>query len=1671
MRRAVRSKRCLVVLLLGFIGLAGWLALPGHLRSWLEPTAHAAAMTFVVNSAADPGDGTCNASNCTLREAISAANNNSGLDSINFNIAGAGVKTINLTSALPIITSPVLIFGFTQPGYAGTPLIELNGTGAGAGQHGLQLASGGSFVIALTINRFGGDGVRITGAGGNVVLDNYIGTNNAGSLAQGNAGAGVRVTDSPNNTVGGGFCASFLGCSESQLKYGVISGNVANGVVIEGVGATGNVVQRSYIGTNATGTAAVGNADAGVFVNNSPNNTIGGTTGTSPGACTGPCNVISGNVGGNSGVGVRITGTASGNRVVGNFIGTDVNGTSALPNSRGGLTVSAPGTIIGGTTAAERNVISGNNIVNVGVPAGATGVQIQGNFIGTNKDGTASLGSISFGIFVLAPITIGGTTGTTPGGPCTGACNLISGNSTGILILASGVQVQGNYIGTDVTGNLDVGNFDGVFIENGSNVVIGGTTPAARNVISGNALNGVKITDDGSGGGGDDNLVLGNYIGTRANGTQALRNFGAGVFIGRNVRRTIIGGTSPGAGNVISGNAIGVSVDGTQPVSGLNPPSENRIEGNLIGTDTVGLAALPNTEVGVRIFEAPSNTIGGTSLAARNVISGNVDGIQINDPGSQGNQVQGNLIGTDVNGTVALPNLLNGVVIFNAPNNTVGGTTSSARNVVSGNENGIDIQGLNAIGNQVRGNYIGTSASGTSAVPNLSDGVVIHNRAANNTIGGTASGARNLISGNGENGVRIFDSNATGNRVQGNFIGTKPNGTEALPNGSNGVRIDDASANTVGGTTPTPGAAPGNLISSNLSNGVHIFGATATLNVVQGNLLGTDIAGAADLGNSDNGVLIEQGKQNTVGGTAPGARNIISANNANGVEFAAAAAENVVQGNLIGTNAAGTAAVANSLEGVRLTAPKNIIGGTTPATRNVISGNSRDGIRISGAAATENQIQGNFLGTRADGVGQLGNADHGVHINSNAGKNTIGGTAAGAGNTVAFNGGDGVFIQPGNAATKDNAVLSNAIFSNTGLGIDLFPDGVTANDAGDSDTGANNLQNFPALTSAVAFLTSTTVAGTLNSTANAAFRLEFFSNTSCDTSGSGEGQTFVGSINVTTDAGGNVSFTASALTTVLAGRLITATATDPTGNTSEFSQCMQTRAASSDLSINMFDSPDPVAVGSTLTYTITLTNAGPDRGESVVVTDNLPAQANFISCSSTAGGVCGGAGSNRTVTFSTLAAGEMVSVTLITGVNSPVSGGTMSNTATVSAATSDSNATNNSVTITTTVPTTPTPTPTPTPSTLQFSAALYSVVEDCTSISITITRSGPLTGAATVDYATADATASERSDYTTALGTLRFAAGETSKTFDLLINEDSFVEGTETATVMLSNPAGGILGTAATATLEILDDPTEPSTNPADDPATFVCHQYHDFLNRQPDAAGLAFWTNQITQCGTDTQCLELKRINVSAAFFLSIEFQETGYLVYRFQQTAFGTGPLLSMRDFLSDTQEIGRGVVVGATGWEQLLEANKQAYANSFAARSQFMAQYPASLIAAQFVDALNANTLDPQNPGTGGSLSQTERDQLVADLASGAKTRAQVVRAVAEHPDFRAREFNRAFVYMQYVGYLRRNADAPPDNNLDGYNFWLGKLNQFNGNFVQAEMVKAFLVSSEYRRRFAN
>ena len=387
---------------------------------------------------------------------------------------------------------------------------------------------------------------------------------------------------------------------------------------------------------------------------------------------------------------------------------------------------------------------------------------------------------------------------------------------------------------------------------------------------------------------------------------------------------------------------------------------------------------------------------------------------------------------------------------------------------------------------------------------------------------------------------------------------------------------------------------------------------------------------------------------------------------------------------------------------------------------------------------------------------------------------------------------------------------------------------------------------------------------------------------------------------------------------------------------------------------------------------------------------------------------------------------------------------------------------------------TPTPTPTPAPMTIQFNSAVASVSENGGSATVTVNRFGNNSGVATVDYATSDLAgladcnalnsgkASSRCDYATAIGRLRFAAGESSKPISVLIVDDGYGEGDEQFNIILSNAVGANLGASSTATV-INDNETVNGGNPINQPGFFVREFYLDFFSREPDPSGLAFWTNEITSCGTDTACIELRRTNVSAAFFLSIEFQQTGYLVYRMYKAAYGGTPVpVRFNEFLPDTQQIGLGVVVGQTGWEQVLENNKNLFAADFVARPRFTTAHPTTRTAAEFVDTLFSNAGVIPTPA--------ERTAAISEFGSGDTAgRARVLRRVAENPTLAQQEFNKAFVLMQYLGYLRRNPNDAPDGNFDGYNFWLAKLNQFNGNFVNAEMVKAFIVAGEYKQRF--
>jgi hypothetical protein len=259
-----------------------------------------------------------------------------------------------------------------------------------------------------------------------------------------------------------------------------------------------------------------------------------------------------------------------------------------------------------------------------------------------------------------------------------------------------------------------------------------------------------------------------------------------------------------------------------------------------------------------------------------------------------------------------------------------------------------------------------------------------------------------------------------------------------------------------------------------------------------------------------------------------------------------------------------------------------------------------------------------------------------------------------------------------------------------------------------------------------------------------------------------------------------------------------------------------------------------------------------------------------------------------------------------------------------------------------------------------------------------------------------------------------------------------------------------------------------PGTNipiTIDDSDFFVQQHYVDFLSRFPDQTGFAFWQNDIEQCGSNVQCREVHRINVSAAFFLSIEYQRSSYLVYKTYKAAFGDLPgkpvPVRRENLMPDTRAILNGIIVGTDpNWESKFNANINAYEQSFVQRADFQAAFPSTMTAQQFVDKLFSNA--------GVTPTNGERNDAIA-LFNSTGGRAAALRSVAESNTLHQAELNKAFVLSQYFGYLKRNPDDLPDANFAGYSFWLGKLNEFHGDFVAAEMVKAFISSSEYRTRF--
>lgn len=560
--------------------------------------------------------------------------------------------------------------------------------------------------------------------------------------------------------------------------------------------------------------------------------------------------------------------------------------------------------------------------------------------------------------------------------------------------------------------------------------------------------------------------------------------------------------------------------------------THNAVEGCYLGVTPDGLSAATNQTVLVLINGgARNNRLGGGTASARNVIGGSpYQGVVLADADTRDNVVAGNYIGLNAAGSAAVPNAWSGVALYGgAQSNLIGGFTTGARNVISGNQfQGLTLSGSGTRGNVVAGNFIGLDPTGTAARPNGWAGVDLFSGATENTIGGTNAASRNVISGNGFQGVALSGEGTEHNHIAGNVIGLNASGAAPLPNGWAGLDLwDGARANVLG---------PANVIAGNGGQGVALSGVGTTANLVGGNWIGLAANGTTAAPNGWCGLTIYAGATANVVGGSPEQRNVISGNAGQGVVLAdEGTAENVIAGNFIGVAPSGSFAIPNGWSGVELFggAADNLIGGGV-GRRNIIAGNGNFGVLLSGAGTERNLIQGNTIGMDATGANPLPNAWAGVELYGGACSNQIGGVTLGSANLIAGNLGGGVLLF--DADTRDNAIRGNSIHANAGAGIYL-------------DGFANAALAAPLLTSAIVG-TNTVVAGTLSGAPGTTFALEFFRTPS---GSAAQGRTLVGVRTVTTTGAGTANFTAQLGATLPLGSLVTATATDPTGNTSAFS--------------------------------------------------------------------------------------------------------------------------------------------------------------------------------------------------------------------------------------------------------------------------------------------------------------------------------------------------------------------------------------------------------------------------------------------------------------------------------------------------------------------------------------
>jgi hypothetical protein len=1019
---------------------------------------------FVVTSTANgtTADGT------SLRWAITQANASCGHDLIRFQFGAGGPFTIALTAALPALTdnAGVTIDGWlnavanngtpnTVPVFNTTTTTPLNPIYkviiSSTVASGFIVASDNNIIQGFVMQNIG-DGtvdnndisINISGDN-NKVLGCYIGVDATGVTKGTRSAIGIQITGA-NNIIGDGTAAG----------VNLISGMNTNqvGILITGASATGNTVKGNIIGLQKDGTTMVAGAlqRFGILINGGAlGNIIGGSV-------AGEGNVISGqnmSVGAQSyGVTINST-TGTGNTVLGNIIGPCADGITNVTGNRQTMGVfidNSPANVIGGSTSLERNIISANETYGIFFynPNAITNL-IRGNYIGINKNGTAIIANSAqdYGIFFDATATGGKNV---IGGTGLGQGNVISGNSDGLLTgrgiyinsnAAQGNAIYGNIIGPQADGityvNANTQGY-GIYIASSPNNTIGGNSSGARNIISANNDYGIVISGAISTG----NDIQGNYIGPDSTGSTFIASSSQnyGISVESSAASNIIGGTASGERNVISGNsAFGIYLTSTAAAG-------NTVIGNYIGPQANGTGRLTsNVQTrGIVIQDSPNNIIGGSAAGAGNVVSANEDmGILITGATSTGNLVRGNYIGIDKNGTTFITGSTQdfgvNLSVTAGGSNIIGGSAAGEGNLISGNKSagagwGVQIASTAVAGNTVTGNIIGPQADGTSYVASNGQfyGIYIAD-SRNNTIGGVAVLARNIISANESAGIYMTGAGSTGNVIKGNYIGIDKNGTTQILNSSQDYGIfiaNNAASNIIGGTT-----AEGNVISGNkapgVGSGIYIGSAAAAGNTVTGNIIGPQADGSTYVASNGQtfGIFISDSPNNIIGGDSSVTKNVISANETFGIDITGAGSTgNSIKGNYIGINKTGTSFIAgsNQDEGVYITssAANNTIGGSNAGEVNVISGNSFHGVALLSAAAAGQRVLGNIIGPQANGTSFLVSSaqTYGIII-SGSPNNVIGGSAPGERNIISANGTYGVYFT--GAGSVGNVIKGNYI--------------------------------------------------------------------------------------------------------------------------------------------------------------------------------------------------------------------------------------------------------------------------------------------------------------------------------------------------------------------------------------------------------------------------------------------------------------------------------------------------------------------------------------------------------------------------------------------------------------------------------------------------------------------